>query len=138
MKVTISQAVAAYNALGAAKTTSVEHADILAVIKARRVLRPIVEERDAFVKDAMEKFKPADYDELVAIENKGKDATDDEKKKHYHGVSAYYKAVNEAAEAEFAKELELELPTISEDALAKLVKENGWNMAQADELSILL
>lgn len=138
MKVTISQATNAYNALGAAKTTTLEHADVLAIIKARRVLRPIVEERDAFVKDAMEKFKPADYDELVAIEHKGKDATDEEKKKHYEGVTAYYQAVNEAAEAEFAKDVDLELPVISEDALAKLVKENGWSMAQADELSILL
>lgn len=137
MKAEVIKIVNAYKVLGVAKTTTLETADVLSIIKARRAMRTIVEDYEAFAKDAGEKLKPENYDELVAIEQKGDEATPEEKALHQRDVIAYRNAVTEAISAEFSKEVEVELPTLSDDALAKLVKENGWSVGALDELSIL-
>lgn len=137
MKTEVIKIVNAYKVLGVAKTTTLETADVLSIIKARRAMRTIVEDYEAFAKDAGEKLKPENYDELVAIEQKGDEATPEEKALHQRDVIAYRNAVAEAISAEFSKEVEVELPTLSDDALAKLVKENGWSVGALDELSIL-
>lgn len=138
MKAKVKQIVGAYNALGEAKTSTLESSDVLSIIKARRAMRPIVEDYEAFVKDATEKLKPADFDALVDIERKGDKATDEEKAYHHEHVTKYHKAIVDAINEEFSKEVELELPKLSDEVQAKLLKENEWNVAKLDELAVIM
>lgn len=138
MKAKVKQIVDAYNALGEAKTSTLESSDVLSIIKARRAMRPIVEDYEAFVKDATEKLKPADFDALVEIERKGDKATNDEKAYHNENVTKYHKAIVDAINEEFSKEVELELPKLSDEVQVKLLKENSWSAARLDNLSILV
>lgn len=138
MKAKVKQIVGAYNALGEAKTSTLESSDVLSIIKARRAMRPIVEDYEAFVKDAIEKLKPADFDALVEIERKGDKATNDEKAYHNENVAKYHKAIEDAINEEFSKEVELGLPKLSDEVQVKLLKENSWSAARLDNLSILV
>lgn len=134
----VKDIVTAYKALGEAKTATLEMADILAIVKARRAMRPIVEDYEAFVKDVVEKMKPADFDKLVEIEQRLNEATDEEKQHHLKGVIAYRMACDKACNEEFSKDVDIELGKLSEDAQAKLLKENEWNVGKLDELAVML
>lgn len=134
----VKDIVTAYKALGEAKTASLEMADILTIVKARRAMRPIVEDYEAFVKDVVEKMKPTDFDKLVEIEKRLDTATKEEKEYHLRGVVVYRAACDEACNEEFSKEVEIELGKLSEDAQAKLLKENEWNVAKLDELAVIM
>ena len=137
MKANISQIVNAYNALENIKTTSLEVSDITAVLSARRVLRSHVEDFRAFEHDAREKLKPENYDTLVDIEGRIKDATEEEKRTYQEGASAYLKAVADAINAEFSAEVEIDFSFPIETA-AKIAKNEGWTIDQAEVLSMLM
>lgn len=134
MKALVSQIVAAYKVLGEAKTASLDVSDILEIIRVRRAMRPFVEDYEAFAKDAGDKLRPVNYDVLIAIEQKGDEATAEEKALYQHGALAYRKAVAEAISAEFSKEVDVDIPVLSDSAIASLIKENGWNIGVDDEL----
>ena len=64
MKATIKQVVEAYKVLGEAKVTKLEESEVIKVVKARKAMRPIADEYEAFSKDCQEKFKPENWDKI--------------------------------------------------------------------------
>ena len=58
MKVKVKDVVSAYKVLGDAKVVKLEELEIIKVVKARKAMRPIADDYDAFLKDCQEKFKP--------------------------------------------------------------------------------
>ena len=79
MKANIHHILEAYKALDSLSTEELEVSDIIAILGVKRVLRPIKEEYDAFVKDATHSLRPADFDKLVEIEQRIDSASDEEK-----------------------------------------------------------
>ena len=64
MKASIQKIVSAYKVLGEAKVTKLEEGEVIKVVKARKAMRPIADDFDAFLKDCQEKFKPENWDEV--------------------------------------------------------------------------
>lgn len=138
MKATIFQIVNAYYALESIGTTTLEVADIASVLSARRALRPHVEDYESFVADAREKFKPANYDELVEIEQRMNDATDEEKRTHSIGVFNYNKTIEDAVMSEFAENIDVADAMLPIETAAKIAKAKEWTIEQMNVLSILM
>lgn len=103
-----------YGVLGEAKMSTLEVNEVLKAVKARKVMRPHVEEWNAFYKDIQEKGKSWDT------------MTDEQK-------AELDKAVN----AELGKEIEIELEKLTEESIASLIKENGFKMREIDLLGIM-
>lgn len=76
----LKQLIAAYKALGEAKVAKLEASEVIKIVKARKAMRPIADEYDAFLKDCQEKFKPENWDEIQSKAQKWNELTDDEKK----------------------------------------------------------
>lgn len=138
MKATIFQIVNAYYALETISTTTLEVADIVAVLVARKALRPHVEEYEAFVNDARERLKPANYEELVEIEQRLNDATDEEKRAHSIGVFNYNKAIDDALMTAFTENIDVADAVLPIETAAKIAKMKEWTIEQMNVLSILM
>lgn len=66
MKAKIKQVIEAYKILGEAKVTKLEESEVIKVVKARKAMRPIADEFEAFLKDCQDKFKPEEWDAIQA------------------------------------------------------------------------
>ena len=64
MKTNIKKVVACYKALGEADVNTLDENEAIKVIDARKVMRPIADAYDAYLKDVQEKFKPEDWDKI--------------------------------------------------------------------------
>ena len=142
MKVTVKQAVAAYNTLGEATVHTLEDAEISKVVKARKVLRPIHDEYDSYMKDCQEKFKPENWDkiqeDLQKWQQEGDAALSEERKFEINAaLNSYNQKLEKAAAEELKKEVELDLIQFNEGTDVKLLKENKWKSKQLSDLSIL-
>ena len=137
MKANIHHILEAYKALDSLSTEELEVSDIIAILGVKRVLRPIKEEYDAFVKDATHSLRPADFDKLVEIEQRIDSASDEEKAYHQEGVEKYNKALVEAINTEYAEAIEFEAK-MPEETIAKIAKMKKWTIAEMGLLSILM
>lgn len=130
--------IAAYKALGEAKVTKLEASEVLKIVKARKAMRPHAEDYDAFLKDCQEKFKPVNFDEIQEKVQKWDSLTDEEKKAINKELADYNKAINSAILEEIEKDIEISVEKLSEDSLAKILQENGWELKKLDELEVML
>jgi DNA-binding ferritin-like protein len=64
MKVTVKKVVICYKTLGEAKVTKLEESEVIKIVKARKMMRQIADDYEAFLKDIQEKFKPENWDEI--------------------------------------------------------------------------
>lgn len=144
MKVTVKQVIECYKALGEAKVTKLEEADVVKVVKARKTMRPIAEDYDAFLKDCQEKFKPECWEDVQKKiqqwqqEGDNTTLTDAEKRGVNTVLVDYQNKINEAVKEELEKEIELNIDTLKEDSATKLLVENGWELKKLDEIEIML
>ena len=130
--------IAAYKALGEAKVTKLEASEVLKIVKARKAMRPHAEDYDAFLKDCQEKFKPSNFDEIQEKVQKWDSLTDEEKKEVNKALIEYNNAINSAILEEIEKDIEVNVEKLSEDSLAKMLQENGWELKKLDELEVML
>ena len=130
--------IAAYKALGEAKVTKLEASEVLKIVKARKAMRPYAEDYDAFLKDCQEKFQPKNFEEIQEKVQKWDSLTDDEKKVVNKVLVEYNNAINSAILEEIGKDIELNVEKLSEDSLAKIIQENGWELKKLDELEVLI
>ena len=135
--------VNAYNVLNAAKLAKMQDADKFTVIRAMRALKPIQTDYEAAVRDAQERLKPEDFDDLQkkAAEwnatHKDKKLTDltPEERATLEGINAAYRDYTEKVEQcvrDLAEtERELTYTRLSEEALGKLLESNpDWKMQE--------
>lgn len=128
----------AYKALGEAKVSSLEESEILKIVKARKTMRPIVEDFEAFLKDVQEKFKPENLEKLQIKAQKWSELSDEEKIEINKTFRQYEQAINTALLEEQEKEFELNIDKLSEESVSKLLKDNEWSINKLDEISIMV
>lgn len=144
MIVSVKQAVAAYNTLGESTVHTLEDSEIIKVVKARKVLRPIHDEYDSYMKDCQEKFKPENWDkihdDLQKWQQEGDKTTLSEEDKFAinKALNEYNQKLEKAAEEELNKEVEINIEKFAEGTDVKLLKENKWKTKQLNDIDILL
>lgn len=110
----LGEIVNVYGILGEAKMTTLKVEEVLKAIKARKNMRPLVEEWNAFFKDIQDK---ASSWESMAEEEKAQ--------------------INKTVEAELSKEVEIEFEKLGEESIAALIQENGFKVREIDLLGIM-
>ena len=144
IKVSVKQAVAAYNTLGESTVHTLEDAEIIKVVKARKALRPTHDEYDSYMKDCQEKFKPENWDkiqkDLQKWQQEGDKTTLSEEDKFAinKALNEYNQKLGKAAEEELKKEVEINIEKFAEGTDVKLLKENKWKTKQLNDIDILL
>ena len=134
----IKDIVNTYKILGEAKVSSLEESEILKIVKARKTMRPIFEDFEAFLKDVQEKFKPENLEELQIKAQKWSELSDEEKMEINKTFRQYEQAINTALLEEQEKEFELNIDKLSEESVSKLLKDNEWSINKLDEISIMV
>lgn len=140
----VKSIVEAYKLLGNAKTTNLDDADKAKILKARKAMRPIADEFEAFLKDAQEMFKPEGWEEtqnkLAQWQQEGEKTTlsEDERKSINKALIGYQSAIDKAVKAELDKEVEIEIEKLSEGSDIKLMSANDWTPNQLDLIDMLL
>lgn len=136
--------VEAYKLLGNAKTTNLDDADKGKILKARKAMRPIADEFEAFLKDAQEMFKPEGWEEtqnkLAQWQQEGEKTTlsEEERIAINKALIGYQSAIDKEVKAELDKEVEIEIEKLSEGADIKLMSANDWTPNQLDLIEMLL
>lgn len=144
MIVTIKQAVDCYNAFEKAKVNKLEESEKIKILKARKVMRPIHTDFEAFLKDVQEMMKPENWDELQAKAQKWQQEgekttlTKEEQNEINKSMEAYLKKVDSAVKDELAKEVEISIERLKENSDIKLLEENDWEIGKLDLIEILL
>ena len=132
-----------YNILKSAKYANLNDDDKVKVWKIARTLKPIADKFDDDRKDAIETMKPGDdFDERLkkAQEYETKIRESKDASELPIGPAQYDEFVNDfkkyneligKAVKEFAdKEVEVEIASISDECLGKLMSSNDWTMEQ--------
>ena len=150
LTMTTERVLKAYNVLNTAKYTKLDDADKVRLWKIARALKPVATKYDEDSQDAAEKLKPEGFDEKVMMWNETRDKSsagikDDLPMSQaefidflYHVINPYNENVNSALEELKGKEVELEFNALTEDAFAKLMSSNEWNMEQATMLGDII
>lgn len=144
MKASIQKIVSAYKVLGEAKVTKLEEGEVIKVVKARKAMRPIADDFDAFLKDCQEKFKPEKWDEVqekVAQwqkEGENTTLTEAERVELNKAIIGYQQKVDGAVKDELAREVEISVESLKEESATKMLVENGWELKKLDEIEVIL
>lgn len=134
--------VTATAALSDAKLTGMADTDKFTVIRALRVLKPIRQQYEDFVRDASERLKPEGFDRLQERarkwndQHKGKkmaDLTDDERTE-LEDINTQYadynKKVEQCVREEADRDQPLDFAKLTEEAFGKLLAANAdWTAA---------
>jgi hypothetical protein len=139
----VKNIVEAYKLLGNAKTTNLDDADKGKILKARKAMRPIADEFEAFLKDAQEMFKPEGWEEtqkkLAQWQQEGENTTlsEEERIAINKALITYQSSIDKAVKAELDKEIEIEIEKLSEGADIKLMSANDWTPNQLDLIDMM-
>lgn len=140
----VKEIVSAYKVLGEAKVSNLEESEIKKIVLNRKAMRNIVEEFEAFLKDCQEKFKPENWDELQSKiqqwQQEGDKTTlsEEERVEINKTIIEYQIKINNAIKEEENRIVEINIETLSEESITKLLKHNDWQTSKLDEISILL
>lgn len=135
----IEKAVAAYSQLAAAKLNACKASEKFVVIKATAALRPIAEKYQSIARDAQERLRPDNWEQLVEQSKRWTELSDADKAAHNEAVYKYNAEVEECLAEELSKEAEVEVGALDEEALGRLLDSNPeWNVAQAEAVIALI
>lgn len=143
MKAKVKDVVSAYKVLGDAKVVKLEESEVIKVVKARKAMRPIADDYDAFLKDCQEKFKPEGWDEIQKKlqqwqqEGENTTLTEAERIELNKAVIGYQKKIDAALKDELKREVELNIEPLKEESATKMLVENGWEVRVLDELGVM-
>lgn len=139
----VKSIIEAYKLLGNAKSNNLDDADKGKILKARKTMRPIADEFEAFLKDAKEMFKPEGWEEtqkqLDQWQQEGKKTTlsEEERIAINKSLIGYQSAIDKAVKAELDKEIEIEIEKLSEGSDIKLMSANDWTPNQLELLDMM-
>lgn len=143
MKAKVKDVVSAYKVLGDAKVVKLEESEVIKVVKARKAMRPIADDYDAFLKDCQEKFKPEGWDDIQKKlqqwqqEGENTTLTEAERIELNKAVIGYQKKIDAALKDELKREVELNIEPLKEESATKMLVENGWEVRVLDELGVM-
>lgn len=144
MKAKVKNVVSAYKVLGDARVNKLEESEVVKVIKARKAMRPIADDYDAFLKDCQDKLKPEGWEKIEGKlqqwqqEGENTTLTEDERKELNKAVIGYQKKVEAVLKEELNREVELNIEPLKEESAMKMLVENGWELKKLDEIEIIL
>ena len=140
----VKEIVSAYKTLGEAKVSNLEESEIRKVVNNRKAMRAIAEEFEAFLKDCQEKFKPENWDEIQEKiqqwqqEGEKTTLTEEERTTINRIVMEYQVKITKAIKEEEDKVVDINIETLTDDSITKLLKHNDWPISKLDELSAIL
>ena len=133
--------VNAFAALNGAKLAKMDDKEKFTLIKAMKVLKPIKNDYEDFVKDAREKLKGDNHEEMVKRVEEWRTKHNDTKPadftaaelKELNEINTYFndynKKVEECVKEEADKEVSPEYVRLSEDAFGRLLTSNDdWDV----------
>lgn len=128
------EVVDAYKALSDAKVSELTADERIAVVKAMKAMRATVKDFDAFVEDLRKKFETPNMEAIVQKLQMNKGLTEAEAEEFMGYNMPVGKAINE----ERNKDVDIEIPKIGEDAVMKMIGENGWKMSKYELLEMVM
>ena len=140
----LKEVVTAYKVLGEAKVSKLSEKEVIKVVKARKALRAIAEDYEAFLKDCQEKFKPEDWEDVQGKlqqwqqEGENTTLTEEERIAINKSIFSYQSSIDKAVKDELEKEIELSIEKLDDETPSKLLLENAWEVKKLDEIEILL
>lgn len=134
----LKEVVSLYKILGEAKVSNLDESEIIKIVKARKLIRQIAEEYDAFLKDVQEKFKPENFEYIQNALQNWNSIDDQERIEVNKIVRTYELKINAAVEEELEKDVDIVLDKLSEESVTKLLKHNDWKLNKLDELQPML
>lgn len=140
MKITLRSINNAYEALKGATINSLDHKEQAAIFRINRAIYAHVTRYDEERKDVSERLKPADYEELLEINQRriaGK-CTNEEAVRCIVGINTYDRAVTKHLIPLLDEEHELKVEPIAEDTWRKVMKENSWPFEKYNAVDIFM
>lgn len=137
------EAIELYKVLNGCKLTGMVSSSKMTVLNNLRKLRPISETYEADIKDAIEKFKPEGFDELMKKVREHNDAVNSGNKPTMSGeelkeassiIEGYNKEVNDFVEKILDEDADIELEKLDTPNLEKLLDAND---IEASQLAII-
>lgn len=129
----VGQIVNAFLALEKATVSELTAEERISVVKAMKAMRTTTKEFESFVKDLREKFKSENLEAIIRKIQEGKGLTEDEAKTfNEHNIP-----VSAAIREEEDKEVELDIPKVSEDAIIKMIGENKWKLSKLETFDFM-
>lgn len=129
----VGKIVNAYRALEKATVSDLTAEERISVVKAMKVMRATTKEFESFVEDLREKFKSENLEAIIRKIQEGKGLTEDEVKT----FNEYNIPVSAAIREEEDKEVELDIPKVSEDAIIKMIGENKWELSKLETFDFM-
>lgn len=143
MKTSVRNIADAYKILGNARVTKLDVSEVIEVVKARKSMRQIAEDYEAYEKDCAEKLKYEGFDNDVQLyqsllnkanQGKNKEITQEEIEAT-NRIQEYDSKVKKASDEEGLKEVDIEENLLKAETVAKLYVENGWKMSTFDKVN---
>ena len=142
------QVIEAYALINKSKLTKMEDADKFTVIKAIRALKPIYTAYEEYIKDAQEKLKGENHDDMVKkgeeFNRNNKNVSDltPEELSILKEVNNYFRTYNgnlqKLIEEELSKEVSPEYERLTEAALQKFIASNDFSVEECIKVSDVL
>lgn len=129
----VGQIVNAYRTLDKATVSELTADERIAVVKAMKVMRTTSKDFESFVEDLREKFKSENLEGIIRKIQEGKGLTEDEVKT----FNEYNIPVSAAIREEEEKEVNLDIPKVSEDAIIKMIGENKWELSKLNTFDFM-
>lgn len=135
------EAIELYKVLNGCKLTGMVSSSKMTVLNNLRKLRPISETYEADIKDAIEKFKPEGFDELIkktrehneSVNTGGKPIMSAEELKEASSIiEGYNKEVNDFVEKILEEDTGIELEKLDNPNLEKLLDANDIEASQLE------
>lgn len=129
----VGKIVNAFRALEKATVSDLTAEERISVVKAMKAMRTTTKEFESFVEDLREKFKSENLEAIIRKIQEGKGLTEDEVKT----FNEYNIPVSAAIREEEEKEVELDIPKVSEDAIIKMIGENKWELSKLETFDFM-
>lgn len=134
--------------LSKAKLTRMDDLDKFNVIKAVRAIRIVTHEYDELVKDAQEKFKGENHDEMVLkaevwnVKHSSGAPIPPEERADFDELNGYFseynRLMNKFRSDEAEKEVSCDYPRLTEDAFGSLVSSNDFTVEEILSIQTVL
>lgn len=132
MKAKTIDIVNAYALINGAEISKIEDKKTMyAAVRALKALRKPADEYNEFIKSAVAKMRPKDYDNVEAVLNEPEKHTPEEVRKARKAEADFAKAIEECVKPEADKEVELDFPPMTEEQICGLIAVSEWNGAQS-------
>ena len=129
----VGKIVNAFRALEKATVSDLTAEERISVVKSMKAMRTTTKEFESFVEDLREKFKSENLEAIIRKIQEGKGLTEDEVKT----FNEYNIPVSSAIREEEEKEVNLDIPKVSEDAIIKMIGENKWELSKLETFDFM-